>query len=179
MELGMTLERALEQDEELRRLHREQEDVQGIIDLARSLEGLARNAGKHAGGVVIARGDLTDYTPLYSEDGTGLVTQLDKDDVEAVGLVKFDFLGLRTLTIIDRAERTISDLRAAEGQPPVDVARLPMDDPETYALLRRCETTAVFQLESRGMRDLVKRLQPDRFEDIVALVALYRPGPLQ
>jgi DNA polymerase-3 subunit alpha len=179
MELGMTLERALEQDEELRRLHREQEDVQGIIDLARSLEGLARNAGKHAGGVVIARGDLTDYTPLYSEDGTGLVTQLDKDDVEAVGLVKFDFLGLRTLTIIDRAQRTIGDLRAAEGLPPVDVARLPMDDQDTYALLRRCETTAVFQLESRGMRDLVKRLQPDRFEDIVALVALYRPGPLQ
>jgi DNA polymerase-3 subunit alpha len=179
MELGMTLERALEQDEELRRLYREQEDVQAIIDLARALEGLARNAGKHAGGVVIAPGDLTDYTPLYSEDGTGVVTQLDKDDVEAIGLVKFDFLGLRTLTIIDRAQRTLNELRAESGQPPIDVTKVPMDDPATFALLRRCDTTAVFQLESRGMRDIVKRLQPDRFEDIVALVALYRPGPLQ
>jgi DNA polymerase-3 subunit alpha len=179
MELGMTLERALEQDEELRRQYREQEDVQAIIDLARSLEGLARNAGKHAGGVVIAPGALTDFTPLYSEDGTGLVTQLDKDDVEAVGLVKFDFLGLRTLTIIDRAQDTINELRARAGEPAVDVAGLPMDDPATFELLRRCDTTAVFQLESRGMRDIVKRLQPDRFEEIVALVALYRPGPLQ
>jgi DNA polymerase-3 subunit alpha len=179
MELGMTLERALEQDEELRRQYREQEDVQGVIDLARALEGLARNAGRHAGGVVIAPGPLTDYTPLYSEDGTGLVTQLDKDDVEAVGLVKFDFLGLRTLTIIERAQHTINELRGREGMEPVEVASLPMDDEATYALLRRCDTTAVFQLESRGMRDLVKRLQPDRFEDIVALVALYRPGPLQ
>jgi DNA polymerase-3 subunit alpha len=179
MELGMTLERALEQDEELRRRYREQEDVQAIIDLARALEGLARNAGKHAGGVVIAPGALTDYTPLYSEDGTGLVTQLDKDDVEAVGLVKFDFLGLRTLTIIERAQHTINELRARESQAPIDVASLPMKDEATFALLRRCDTTAVFQLESRGMRDLVKRLQPDRFEDIVALVALYRPGPLQ
>jgi DNA polymerase-3 subunit alpha len=179
MELGMTLERALEQDEELRRLYREQEDVQSILDLARSLEGVARNAGKHAGGVVIAPGDLSEYTPLYSEDGTGIVTQLDKDDVEAIGLVKFDFLGLRTLTIIDRAQRTINELRARRGEPPIDAASLPMDDPATYALLRRCDTTAVFQLESWGMRDLVKRLQPDRFEEIVALVALYRPGPLQ
>jgi DNA polymerase-3 subunit alpha len=179
MELGVTLERALEQDEELRRLYGEQEEVQAIIDLARALEGLARSAGRHAGGVVIAPGELSDYTPLYSEDGTGVVTQLDKDDVEAIGLVKFDFLGLRTLTIIDRAQRTINELRAAQGEPPVDVAALPMDDAATFALLRRCDTTAVFQLESRGMRDLVKRLQPDRFEDIVALVALYRPGPLQ
>jgi DNA polymerase III alpha subunit len=174
MELGVTLERALEQDEELRRQYREQEDVQAIIDLARALEGLARNAGKHAGGVVIAPGALTDYTPLYSEDGTGLVTQLDKDDVEAVGLVKFDFLGLRTLTIIERAQHTINELRARAAEGPIEVAALPMEDEATFALLRRCDTTAVFQLESRGNARPRQRLQPDRFEDIVALVALYR-----
>ena len=108
-----------------------------------------------------------------------VVTQFDKDDVEAAGLVKFDFLGLRTLTIIDWAVRTINAERAAAGEPPLDMSTLPMDDAPTYALLKRCETTAVFQLESRGMKDLIKRLQPDTFEDIIALVALFRPGPLQ
>ncbi len=151
-----------------------------VIDLARSLEGLVRNAGTHAGGVVIAPSVLTDFAPLYCEEGsTSVVTQFDKDDVEAAGLVKFDFLGLRTLTIIDWAVRTINAERAARGEPPLDMALLPMDDPATYALLKRCETTAVFQLESRGMKDLIRRLQPDCFDDIVALVALFRPGPLQ
>ncbi len=179
-ELGITLDKALEKEEELRRRYRNEDDVRGVFDMARSLEGLVRNAGMHAGGVVIAPSVLTDFAPLYcDENGTSVVTQFDKDDVEAAGLVKFDFLGLRTLTIIDWAVRTIDVTRAAAGAPPLDMAALPMDDAATYALLKRCETTAVFQLESRGMKDLIKRLQPDTFEDIVALVALFRPGPLE
>ncbi|MEM7501433.1 MAG: DNA polymerase III subunit alpha [Pseudomonadota bacterium] len=176
-EIGITLEKALAQEPELADLYGSDEAVRGIIDLARSLEGLKRNAGKHAGGVVIAPEKLTDYTPLYCEDGGAqAVTQLDKDDVEAVGLVKFDFLGLRTLTIIDWAVRIVN-----EQQPdaPLDIDAIPMEDVKTFELLRSCETTAVFQLESRGMRDLVKRLRPDQFDDLVALVALFRPGPLQ
>jgi len=176
-EIGMTLDRAMEQEKELAALYEEDEAVRGIIDLARSLEGLVRNAGKHAGGVVIAPDRLTEYTPLYCEEGSSsAVTQLDKDDVEAVGLVKFDFLGLRTLTIIDRAVRIVNEL---PGRDPLDIDTIPMQDEKTFELLRACETTAVFQLESRGMRDLVKRLQPDQFDDLVALVALFRPGPLQ
>src|SRR6202171_1288586 len=151
-----------------------------MIDLARILEGLARNAGTHAGGVVIAPSVLTDFTPLYCEEGsTTPVTQFDKDDVEAAGLVKFDFLGLRTLTIIDWAVRDINVQRALQGDAPLVMSALPMDDAATYQLLKSCKTTAVFQLESRGMKDLIRRLQPDRFGDIVALVALFRPGPLQ
>ena len=134
----------------------------------------------HAGGVVIAPSVLTDFAPLYCEAGGGsVVTQFDKDDVEAAGLVKFDFLGLRTLTIIDWAAGDHQRARARAGEPPLDISALPMDDAPTYALLKSCRTTAVFQLESRGMKDLIRRLQPDRFEDIVALVALFRPGPLQ
>ncbi len=179
-ELGITLDDALAKEEELRKRYRNEDDVREVIDLARSLEGLVRNAGTHAGGVVIAPSVLTDFAPLYCEEGsTSVVTQFDKDDVEAAGLVKFDFLGLRTLTIIDWAVRTINAARAATGETPLDMARLPMEDPATYALLKRCETTAVFQLESRGMKDLIRRLQPDCFDDIVALVALFRPGPLQ
>ncbi|MCP5328823.1 MAG: DNA polymerase III subunit alpha [Steroidobacteraceae bacterium] len=179
-ELDITLAAALEKEPELARLYKEDDEVRNLIDLARSLEGLTRNAGKHAGGVVIAPSVLTDFAPLYCEaGGESVVTQFDKDDVEAAGLVKFDFLGLRTLTIIDRAVHTIDAERAAAGQPPFDLNALPMDDPATYALLKSCHTTAVFQLESRGMKDLIRRLQPDCFEDIVALVALFRPGPLQ
>jgi DNA polymerase III subunit alpha len=179
-EIGMTLDKALEQEEELKRLYRSDADVRELIDLARSLEGLARNAGTHAGGVVIAPSVLTDFTPLYCEEGsTTPVTQFDKDDVEAAGLVKFDFLGLRTLTIIDWAVRDINRELALAGAPPLAITALPMDDAPTFALLKSCKTTAVFQLESRGMKDLIRRLQPDRFGDIVALVALFRPGPLQ
>ncbi len=180
MELEITLDKALQDVSELAALYESDDELHQLIDLAKRLEGLARNAGKHAGGVVIAPTELTDFTPLYCEaGGHHPVTQLDKDDVEAVGLVKFDFLGLRTLTIIDWAVRSINKERAAAGEPALDMGALPMDDTATYALLKRCQTTAVFQLESRGMRDLVRRLQPDRFEDIVALVALFRPGPLQ
>ncbi len=179
-EIGMTLAKALEQEEELRRLHESDEEVHTLIDLARALEGLARNAGKHAGGVVIAPSQLTDFAPLYCEQGgASVVTQFDKDDVEAVGLVKFDFLGLRTLTIIDWAVQMINRGRSGADEPALDIGTLPMDDAPTYELLKQCATTAVFQLESRGMKDLIKRLQPDCFEDIVALVALFRPGPLQ
>jgi DNA polymerase-3 subunit alpha len=179
-ELGITLTDALVKEPELARLYEAEDEVRNLIDLARSLEGLTRNAGTHAGGVVIAPSALTDFAPLYCEEGaTSVVTQFDKDDVEAAGLVKFDFLGLRTLTIIDKAVRTINPVRAALGEAPLDINALPMNDAKTYALIKSCRTTAVFQLESRGMKDLIRRLQPDRFEDIVALVALFRPGPLQ
>jgi DNA polymerase III subunit alpha len=179
-EIGITLDKALEQEEELKRLYESDAEVRELIDLARNLEGLARNAGTHAGGVVIAPSVLTDFTPLYCEEGsTTPVTQFDKDDVEAAGLVKFDFLGLRTLTIIDWVVRDINADRAQRGEAPLVMNALPMDDTATYALLKSTKTTAVFQLESRGMKDLIRRLQPDRFGDIVALVALFRPGPLQ
>jgi DNA polymerase-3 subunit alpha len=179
-EIGITLDKALEQEEELKRLYEADAEVHELIDLARILEGLARNAGTHAGGVVIAPSVLTDFTPLYCEEGsTTPVTQFDKDDVEAAGLVKFDFLGLRTLTIIDWAVRGINAKRSDSGEAPLVMSALPMDDAATYALLKTTRTTAVFQLESRGMKDLIRRLQPDRFGDIVALVALFRPGPLQ
>ncbi|MEL6448024.1 MAG: DNA polymerase III subunit alpha [Pseudomonadota bacterium] len=179
-EVGMTLDKALTEEAELARLYEEDEEVRSILDLARSLEGCVRNAGKHAGGVVIAPTELTDFTPLYCEEGgNNLVTQFDKDDVEAAGLVKFDFLGLRTLTIIDWALDAVNARRVAAGEAALDLANLPMDDALTFALLQRCQTTAVFQLESRGMKDLIKRLQPDSFADLVALVALFRPGPLQ
>jgi DNA polymerase-3 subunit alpha len=178
-ELGMTLDRALAESDDLKALYGAQEEVRELIDMARRLEGLARNAGTHAGGVVIAPAPLTEFMPLYSESGAGLLTQLDKDDLEAIGLVKFDFLGLKTLTVIDRALATINAECAAAGRAPVDIGALPSGDAKTYALLNQCRTTAVFQLESRGMRDLIKRLKPDCFEDIVSLNALFRPGPLQ
>ena len=178
-ELGMTLDRALA-EAGLKERYEADDDVRTIIDLARKLEGLARNAGRHAGGVVIAPKRLTEFTALYREPGAeGAVTQFDKDDIEAVGLVKFDFLGLRTLTIIDWTLSTINDQRRAAGEDPLDLETLPTDDPATYELVRTGATTAVFQLESRGMKDLIRRLQPDCFDDLIALVALFRPGPLQ
>ena len=174
------LAEALAGEAELRALYEGDDDVRAVIDLARQLEGLVRNAGKHAGGVVIAPTQITDFAPLYRVEGeTATVTQFDKDGLEAVGLVKFDFLGLRTLTIIDWAVKTINAQRRAAGQPEMDIGAIPLDDRATFALLRSGRTTAVFQLESRGMRDLVKKLRPDSFDDLVALVALFRPGPLQ
>ncbi len=179
-ELGITLQKALNQEEALSKRYEEESEVRNLLDLAMKLEGLTRNAGKHAGGVVIAPTRLTDFVPLYREpDGEHVVTQFDKDDVEAVGLVKFDFLGLRTLTIIDWAVQTINRKLQEKNQPLLDISDIPLDDEKTYQLLKRCATTAVFQLESRGMKDLVRRLQPDNFDDIKALVALFRPGPLQ
>ncbi|KTD68785.1 DNA polymerase III, alpha chain [Legionella steelei] len=179
-EIGITLNKAMEQEEELKRRYSEEEEVKELIDLALKLEGITRNAGKHAGGVVIAPSQLTDFTAIYCEEGsTQIVSQFDKDDVEAAGLVKFDFLGLRTLTIIDWALATVNKKRALEGLPLVDISQIPTDDVATFDLLKACKTTAVFQLESRGMKELINRLQPDCFEDIIALVALFRPGPLQ
>ena len=177
-EVGMTLAKAIDQEEQLVTLLAEDVAAQEIWDMAVQLEGLTRNAGKHAGGVVIAPSRLTDFSPLFcDEEGGGLVTQFDKNDVEEAGLVKFDFLGLRTLTIIDWAVAMINarpDVTEA-----VDINHIPLDDPRVYQLLQSAETTAVFQLESRGMKELIKNLKPDTFEDIIALVALFRPGPLQ
>ncbi|MBS0350910.1 MAG: DNA polymerase III subunit alpha [Proteobacteria bacterium] len=170
-ELGMTLEKALAEEPQLAERYQKEEEVAGLINLARKLEGITRNAGKHAGGVVIAPTRLVDFTPLYCEPGGDHpVTQFDKDDVESAGLVKFDFLGLRTLTIIDWALKAINKN--------IDINQIPLDDAKTYHLLPR-STTAIFQLESRGMKELVRRLQPNVFEEITALVALFRPGPLQ
>jgi DNA polymerase-3 subunit alpha len=175
---------------ELIQRHAAEEDVRDLLTLARKLEDLTRNAGKHAGGVVIAPSPLSDFCPLFAEhDGHGLgrnpVTQFDKDDVETIGLVKFDFLGLRTLTIIDWAVKAInqrrgSGLAPAEplGEPPLDIISLPLDDVATYELFARGQTHAVFQFESRGMRELLKRAKPDRFDDLIALVSLFRPGPM-
>lgn len=175
-ELGITLDKALSQEEELKRRYDLEDEVKVLFDLALKLEGLARNAGKHAGGVVIAPSKLTDFSALYCEpESPNCVTQFDKDDIEAVGLVKFDFLGLRTLTIIDWAVQTIN----SRDNNKIDISIIPLDDPKTFALLKACKSTAVFQFESRGMKDLIKRLQPDEFEELIALGALFRPGPLQ
>lgn len=179
-ELGITLTKAIEQEVELKRRYDTEEDVRDLFELAMKLEGLTRNAGKHAGGVVIAPSQLTDFTALYCEQGSvQLLSQLDKDDVEAAGLVKFDFLGLRTLTIIDWSLRIVNQQKKKNNEALVDISLIPTDDPKTFQLLKACKTTAVFQLESRGMKELIQRLQPDCFEEIIALVALFRPGPLQ
>ena len=178
--LGITLKQALDQEPELQRRYREEEDTRAVLDLALSLEGITRNAGKHAGGVVIAPSPLTDFMPLFCESGgNSTVTQFDKDDVEAIGLVKFDFLGLRTLTIINRALETINAERRQASETAIVLEELPMYDAQTFKLLQSTQTTAVFQLESRGMKDLMRRLVPENFDEIVALVALFRPGPLE
>jgi len=178
-EIGMTLTKALEQEDQLQQRYDQDEEVKTLLNMALQLEGLSRNAGKHAGGVVIAPSTLTDFSPLYCDDeeGRNIVTQYDKNDVEAVGLVKFDFLGLRTLTIIDWAIQAIQ--KAGLTKERINILSIPLDDKATFDLLKAAKTTAVFQLESRGMKELIKRLKPDTFEDIIALVALFRPGPLQ
>ncbi|MDZ5601266.1 DNA polymerase III subunit alpha [Pseudomonas sp. RP23018S] len=179
-EVGMTLEKAHEQEEILRDFLKADEEAREIWDMALKLEGVCRGTGKHAGGVVIAPTKLTDFSPVAcDEEGGGLVTQFDKDDVEAAGLVKFDFLGLRTLTIIKWAMETINREQAKLDKPDLNIDFIPLDDRKTFELLQKAETTAVFQLESRGMKELIKKLKPDCLEDLIALVALFRPGPLQ
>ncbi|WED21169.1 DNA polymerase III subunit alpha [Vibrio sp. JC009] len=177
---GMTLEKAFKAEPQLPEIYEADEEVKELIDMCRILEGVTRNAGKHAGGVVISPTTITDFAPIYCDsEGNFPVTQFDKNDVETAGLVKFDFLGLRTLTIIDWALGLINPRLAKEGLDPVRIESIPLDDAKSFRLLQNSETTAVFQLESRGMKELIKRLQPDCFEDIIALVALFRPGPLQ
>ncbi|MGQ0443291.1 MAG: DNA polymerase III subunit alpha [Methylophilaceae bacterium] len=179
LELGITLSSALEKEPQLQERRENEEEVAELLELALRLEGLVRNVGMHAGGVLIAPGKISDFSPIYCQpDGASLVSQFDKDDVEAVGLVKFDFLGLRTLTILDLAIDSANQQRSSEGLLPLGLENLPLDDKATFALLKKANTTAVFQLESRGMKDMLKQAKPDCFEDIIALVALYRPGPM-
>jgi len=177
---GMTLEQAFIEEPRLPELYAGDQEVRDLIDMARRLEGVTRNAGKHAGGVVIAPTKITDFAPVYCDaEGNNPVTQFDKNDVEYAGLVKFDFLGLRTLTILQWAVNMTNERMQKEGRPLVDITQIPLVDKQSYDMLMKAETTAVFQLESRGMKDLIRRLQPDCFEDMIALVALFRPGPLQ
>jgi DNA polymerase-3 subunit alpha len=179
MELGITLEDALNKEPQLQDRYNKEEEVKELFDLALRLEGIVRNVGMHAGGVLIAPGKISNFTPIYCQaNGESLVSQYDKDDIEALGLVKFDFLGLRTLTILAMALKNANALRAHENLPPLDLNHLPLDDKTVFQLLKNANTTAVFQLESRGMKDMLKQAKPDCFEDIVALVALYRPGPM-
>lgn len=179
-EIGITLKDAMAKEEELRRRYHSEEETRAVLDMAISLEGLVRNAGMHAGGVVIAPSLLTDFAPLFcDEDGKGVVTQFDKDDVEAAGLVKFDFLGLRTLTIIDWTLKLINAERTGRGEQPLDLKRVPLDDSATYdQIFKQAQTVAVFQFESGGMQRMLKEAKPDRFEDLIALGALFRPGPM-
>ncbi|MGF6275035.1 DNA polymerase-3 subunit alpha [Massilia sp. UYP11] len=173
----VSIAEAIEEEPLLKERLENEEEVKQLLDLAQQVEGITRGIGMHAGGVLIAPGKLTDFCPLYTQGGdAGVVSQYDKDDVEAVGLVKFDFLGLTTLTILDRAVNYIKDLDPAESE--FDLARLPLDDRASYKLLSDAKTVAIFQLESRGMQGMLKDARPDRFEDIIALVALYRPGPM-
>ena len=179
-EVGMTLSKAMEESQEMADFVAQNDEANEIMDMAYKLEGIVRNVGRHAGGVVIAPSALTDFVPLYTEDsGGGLVSQYDKDDVERAGLVKFDFLGLKTLTIVDWTLELVNQHRQSRGESQLRVEDIPIDDPAAFKLLRAAETTGVFQLESRGMKDLIRRLLPDGINDVIALVALFRPGPLQ
>ncbi|MGP1932889.1 MAG: DNA polymerase III subunit alpha [Arsenophonus sp. ET-YP4-MAG3] len=177
---GMTLEKAFFLEPQLQIIYDNDEEVKALVDMARKLEGVTRNAGKHAGGVVIVPTKITDFAPLYCDpEGQNPLTQFDKNDVERAGLVKFDFLGLKTLTIISWALNMINKRRIKKNLIPINITRIFLNDKKCFKLLQQAETTAVFQLESFGMKDLIKRLRPDCFEDMIALVALFRPGPLQ
>ena len=179
-DIGITIKSALKKEPELSERYKKEQDVQALINLALKLEGLIRNAGKHAGGVVIAPSNLSEFMPLYTVEGeAGTVTQFDKDDVESIGLIKFDFLGLKTLTVIQNAVELINKKLIASGKKGIDIRTIPTNDSETYKLLSSTKTVGVFQLESTGMRELIKRMQPSEFDDLIALVALFRPGPLQ
>ena len=174
----ITIEMAREMEPLLAERERREEEVRELLSLAEQVEGITRSVGKHAGGVLIAPGKLTDFCPLYTQGGAdGTISQYDKDDVEAVGLVKFDFLGLTTLTVLDWAERYIRELHPELGD--FCCARLKLDDARTYEIFKKANTVAVFQFESRGMRDMLVGAKPDHFEDIIALVSLYRPGPME
>jgi len=173
----ITLADAREMEPQLKEREKNEEEVAELLALAEKVEGMTRNVGMHAGGVLIAPGKLTDFCPLYVADTSdAAVSQFDKDDVEAVGLVKFDFLGLTTLTILDWAVRYVKQL---DPESKLALHEIPLDDAAAYRIFSTANTTAIFQFESRGMRDLLKRARPDRFGDIIALVSLYRPGPME
>ncbi|MEW6021509.1 MAG: DNA polymerase III subunit alpha [Pseudomonadota bacterium] len=173
----VSIAEAIEEEPLLKERLENEEEVKQLLDLAQQVEGITRGIGMHAGGVLIAPGKLTDFCPLYTQGGdAGVVSQYDKDDVEAVGLVKFDFLGLTTLTILDRAVNYIRALDPQDAE--FNLETLPLNDRPSYKLLSDAKTVAIFQLESRGMQGMLKDARPDRFEDIIALVALYRPGPM-
>ena len=177
---GMTLAKAFEEEPKLPEVYAQDSDVKDLIDMCRILEGTTRNAGKHAGGVVISPTTITDFAPLYCDDeGKNPVTQFDKNDVEDAGLVKFDFLGLRTLTILQWAIEMADAKLLKAGEQPIDITTINLEDKASFKVLLASQTTAVFQLESSGMKSLIDKLKPDCFEDIIALVALFRPGPLQ
>jgi DNA polymerase-3 subunit alpha len=179
LDLGMTIDKALEQEIILKTKYEEDEEVKSIIDLAKKLEGITRNVGKHAGGLVISPIPIVNFSPLYREaNNVPPVTQFDKNDIEDIGLVKFDFLGLKTLTIIDLAVKAING-KIQQSEDRLNIDTIPLDDTATFDFLCEGNTTAVFQLESRGMRELTIKLQPNCFEDLIAIGALYRPGPLQ
>ena len=178
-ELGITLKDAINKEPQIKERITKEEEVRELFELALKLEGLVRNVSMHAGGVLIAPSKISAFSPIYCQpDGEGVVSQFDKDDVESVGLVKFDFLGLRTLTILAMALENSNNIRLKESLEPINLETLAVDDKATFNLLKSSNTTAVFQLESRGMKDMLKQAKPDCFEDIVALVALYRPGPM-
>ncbi|WP_343153086.1 DNA polymerase III subunit alpha [Buchnera aphidicola] len=177
---GITLDVALSKQTELLDLYNHKKDVKILIDMAKHLEGVVRNVGKHAGGVVIAPTKITDFSPLCRDiNSKNLLTQFDKNDIEEIGLVKFDFLGLKTLTTISLALNMINGQRSKKGKKLIEILSIPLNDFKSFKLLQNSETTAIFQLESPGMKDLIRRMHPDSFEDLIALVALFRPGPLQ
>ncbi|RMH42146.1 MAG: DNA polymerase III subunit alpha [Deltaproteobacteria bacterium] len=171
--------KAVDQEPELKKLYEEDPKARELLDIAAALEGLNRHVGMHAAGVVIAEKPLWEYVPCCRGKNDEIVTQFAMAEAEKSGLVKFDFLGLKTLTVIDTAVRLINEQRREAGEPEFDLTAIPMDDPDVYAMIARGDTTGVFQLESSGFREILKKLKPDKFEDIVAAVALYRPGPLE
>lgn len=173
--LSINLKEFIKNEKELKKLYDSNEEINKLIKMSIKLEGTIRNIGKHAGGVVISPTKIIDFTPIYcDEHGKNIVTQFDKDDIEYTGLVKFDFLGLKTLTVIDHTIQMIN-----KNKKKIDISKIPLNDKKSFLNLQKSETTAIFQLESYGIKNLIKRLKPDCFEDIIALIALFRPGPLQ
>ncbi|XRY30525.1 MAG: DNA polymerase III subunit alpha [Buchnera aphidicola (Tetraneura akinire)] len=177
---GITLKKAFSINSELLSIYNSDKNVKTVIDLSKKLEGVTRNVGKHAGGVVISPTEITNFSPLYfDEEGKNQITQFDKDDIESVGLVKFDFLGLKTLTIISYAVKMINKIKKAKKQPLLNINCINLNEIKCYDFLQTAETIGIFQLESKGMKNLINRLKPDSFEDLISLIALFRPGPLQ
>ena len=173
----MTIAMALAQEPILAKRYEQEDEVKILLNLAQKLEGLARNIGMHAGGVLIAPGKLTDFCPLYQQPGSpAAVSQFDKDDVEAIGLVKFDFLGLATLTILEKAKNLVIDRYPEHAN--FNYEAIALNDEKTYALFSKGKTEAVFQFESRGMQAMLRDAKPTRLEDLIVLNALFRPGPM-